>query len=409
MDNVMLEKYARLLVKVGVSLEQDQKLIINSPLECAFFARLIAEIAYKEGAKDVIMNWNDMPSTRIRLLHAPEKTLEDVPVWRRDMLISLAKEGAAVISISADDPELMSDVNPDRMAIFYKTLGVALKEYRERMMNNQNKWCVASIPTEAWARKVFPGVTTEVAMAKLWEAILKSVRVDKEDPVKEWEQHVANLKKSTAYLNEKGFKHIHLKNSLGTDVVIELPEKHLWVGGSDLTPEGVEFVANMPTEEVFTMPKKSGVNGKVVSSLPLNYNGSLIENFSLTFKDGKVVEYTAEKGIEFLKEMITIDEAAAYLGEIALVPYDSPISNMNILFYNTLFDENASCHVAIGNAYPPCLKGGEHMSREELDANGANNSMTHVDFMIGTKDMQITGVTADGNEVIIMKDGNFTF
>ncbi|MFZ5351986.1 MAG: aminopeptidase [Bacillota bacterium] len=409
MNNVLLEKYARLLVKIGVCLQENQTLVISSPLECAFFARIIAETAYKEGAKDVVMNWNDQPSTRIKLLYAPESTLEVVPNWRKEFYISLAREGAAFISIAADDPDLMSDVDPARMSLMYKNLGLALKEYRERMMCNRNKWCVASVPTEKWAQKVFPDDTLETAMNKLWNAILNTVRVDKDDPVSEWKKHITNLKKSLDFLNTYNFKHIHMKNSIGTDVTIELPEKHLWTGGSDLTPEGVEFVANMPTEEVFTMPKKTGVNGRVVSSMPLNYNGSLIENFSLTFKDGKVVEYTAEKGKEFLKEMISIDEGASYLGEIALVPVDSPISNMGILFYNTLFDENASSHVAIGNAYPTNIKGGENMSREELDELGANYSLTHIDFMIGTDDMTVTGMTHDGVEVAIMKDGNFVF
>lgn len=409
MTDNLLQKYARLLVKTGVNIQQNQTLVIFSPIECAPFTRMIAEVAYKEGARDVVVSWRDELLTKTKYLMAPEEIFDEYPEWQKEFYVSHARIGAAFISISASDPELMKDVNPERMTKAQKASSAAIKEYRDRLMANKNVWCVASIPTAAWAKKVFPGESEEVAVEKLWEAIFSAVRVTAEDPVAAWEQHKDALKKSLSFMNSNNFKHLHLKNSAGTDLQIELPENHQWLGGSEFSPEGVEFIANMPTEEVFTLPKKTGVNGKVVSSMPLNYNGNLIDNFSLTFKDGRIVDFTAEKGYDFLRSLIDTDEGSHYLGEIALVPYDSPISNTGILFYNTLFDENASCHLAIGKAYPVCVRDSEDKSKEELDALGVNDSITHVDFMFGTADLQITGVTQDGKEVSVFEKGNFAF
>ncbi|GAA0177584.1 aminopeptidase [Clostridium sediminicola] len=404
-----LEKYARLLVKTGINIQKGQTLVISAPIECASFARNVAEIAYREGARDVVMNWKDELSSKIRFMNGPEEIFDEFPDWQRDFYLHHARIGAAFLSISASDPELMKEVDPERMSKVRKVTSAAIKEYRERLMANRNVWCVASIPTSAWAKKVFPESTEEEAIEKLWDAIFKTVRVNHEDPVAAWEVHKNMLKRSMDFLNTNKLKYLQYKNSLGTDLKIELPENHLWIGGSDYTPEGLEFIANMPTEEVFTLPKKDGVNGIVVSSKPLNYNGNLIENFSLTFKDGKIVDFKAEEGYEVLKSLIETDEGSKYLGEVALVPYDSPISNSNILFYNTLFDENASCHLAIGEAYPVCIKNGENLSREELQNQGVNDSIEHVDFMIGTEDLDIIGYTVDGKEIQIFKNGNFDF
>jgi aminopeptidase len=407
MNDYLLQKYARLLVKTGVNIQNNQTLVIFSPIECAPFTRMIAEVAYKEGARDVVVSWRDELLTKTKYLMAPEDIFDEYPEWQKEFYISHARMGAAFISISASDPELMKDVTPERMVRSQKASSAAIKEYRERLMSNKNVWCVASIPTKAWAQKVFQGVSEEAAVEKLWNAIFDAVRVKSEDPVAAWDVHKEALKSSMSFLNSNNFKYLNLKNSLGTDLKIELPENHQWLGGSEFSPEGVEFIANLPTEEVFTLPKKTGVNGKVVSSMPLNFNGNLIENFSLTFKDGRIVEFTAEKGYEFLKTLVETDEGSHYLGEVALVPYNSPISNTGILFYNTLFDENASCHLAIGRAYPVCVKDSENLTKEELDNLGVNESITHVDFMFGTKDLQITGITADGREVPVFKNGNF--
>ncbi|MCB2361765.1 aminopeptidase [Clostridium estertheticum] len=409
MDNKLLEKYALLLVKTGINIQKDQTLVINSPIECATFTRIVSRIAYLEGAREVVVTWRDELSTKIKFMFAPEEIFSEYPDWQRDFYVSSARKGAAFLSISASDPELMKDVNPCRLSKSNKAASTAIKEYRDRMMSNKNVWCVASIPTQAWANKVFPKLSEDEAMEKLWNAIFKTVRVDTKDPVASWETHKSNLKKSMDYLNLNNFKYLQYKNSLGTDLKIELPENHLWLGGSDYTPDGVEFIANMPTEEVFTLPKKTGVNGTVVSSKPLNYNGNLIENFSLTFEKGKVVDFKAETGYDILKSIIETDEGSCYLGEVALVPYDSPISNSNILFYNTLFDENASCHLALGKAYPVCIKNGENLSNEELSGLEVNDSFVHEDFMVGTEDLQIIGITADGKEVSVFEKGNFAF
>lgn len=409
MDTKVLEKYAKLLVKIGVNIQKGQILVILSPIEAAPFTRIISEIAFKEGAKDVQILWKDEISTKIKYLHAPDEVFEEYPNWQKEFYISYARAGAAFLNIYATDPELLKEVNAERVAKYHKVTNIALKEYRERTMTNQNAWCIASIPTVSWAKKVYPYLSEEEAVNKLWEAILKTVRVDQEDPVAAWEKHKKNLKKRMEILNSHRFKYLHYKNALGTDLKIELPENHIWMGGADFTQEGLAFIANMPTEEVFTLPKKTGVNGKVVSSMPLNYNGSLIENFSLTFKDGRIIDFTAEKGYENLKHLIETDEGSHYLGEVALVPYDSPISNLKTLFYNTLFDENASCHLAIGKAYSPCIKGGEKMSTEELEKEGTNDSLVHEDFMIGTEDLEIIGTTFDGKEIPIFKNGNFAF
>lgn len=409
MNNAMLKKYADLVIKAGINLQKGQILVISSPVECAYFVREIAQIAYKEGAKDVVINWYDDLFSRIRYLHAPEEVIGEFPQWRKEFYVSYARQGAAFLSIESEDPEAMKGVAPERIVKYSKAYQTAVKEYRDRLMSNKNSWCIAAIPSPVWAEKVFPELSEEKAVEKLWEEILKTVRADKEDPVAAWEEHKNNIKKILEFMNTNSFKQLSYKNSLGTDLCIELPEGHIWMGGSDYTQDGIEFIANMPTEEVFTLPRKTGVNGRVVSTKPLSYNGNIIDKFSLVFKDGRIVDYTAEVGYDTLKSIIEIDEGSHYLGEVALVQNDSPISKSGILFLNTLFDENASCHLAIGKAYSPCLKNGGNMNDEELASIGVNNSLTHVDFMIGSEDMDITGITVDGKEIAIFRNGNFVF
>lgn len=409
MEYELLEKYARLLVKTGINLQTGQILVINSPIECADFARRIAERAYQEGAHDVVMNWRDELFAKLRFMQAPEEVFDEFPAWQKEFYLSYMKKGAAFISIAASDPELLKDVDPKRVARSQKTSSTALQEYRESLMSNKNVWCVASIPTKSWAKKVFPDSSEEAAMEKLWNAIFQTVRVNEPDPVAAWEKHKEKLKKSMNFLNSNKLRKLHYKNSLGTDLTIELSPEHKWLGGSEYTPEGIEFIANMPTEEVFTLPERQGVNGRVVSSKPLNYNGNLIEDFSFAFKDGKVVDFTARKGSEVLKKLLETDEGSCYLGEVALVPYDSPISQSKLLFFNTLFDENASCHLALGKAYPVCIENGENMDPSQLAKLGVNDSLVHEDFMIGTSDLEITGITEAGKEVSIFTNGNFAF
>lgn len=410
MNSELLQKYAHLIVKMGINIQKNQILVITTPIECAEIARVVAEIAYKEGARDVVMNWIDEKFLKIRYKNAPEEIFEEYPDWKKEFFVSYVRKGAAFLSISAEDPEIMKDVKPEIIAKASKTTRTAIKEYYDKLMSNKNQWCVISVPTKAWAKKIFPeALTEEAAVDKLWEAIFKVVRASEENPVKAWELHKANLKKSLEFLNNNKFKYLIYKNSIGTDLKIQLPEKHQWLGGAEYTTEGVEFVANIPTEEVFTLPIKDRVDGKVVSSRPLIYNGNLIDNFTLTFKAGKIVDFTAEKGYEVLKSIIETDEGSCYLGEVALVPYNSPISNSNILFYNTLFDENAACHLAIGKAYSVCIKDSENLSEEQLEKLGVNESLVHEDFMIGTEDLNIIGVTEDGKEITIFNNGNFAY
>ena len=405
----MLKKYATLAVKKGVNLQKDQVLLVNSPIECVDFSRAIAEVAYKEGAKEVVVHYSDQSLQKLKLEYASMDTLKETPNWIAESYNSYAKQGCAVISISASDPDAYKNIPMDKIAAFQKSRQLALKEYYDYSMSNKIRWTVVSVPTEAWALKVFKNSNSEEAVSKLWDVIFNVVRLNSDDPIEAWNEHNNNISKNLNFLNSNKLKKLHYKNSIGTDLTIELPEDHIWLGGSEKCAAGIEFNANMPTEEVYTLPKKTGINGTVVSSKPLSYGGNLIDDFSLTFKDGKVIDFTDKEGFETLKKLLDSDDGAKYLGEVALVPYDSPISNSNLIFYNTLFDENAACHLAFGKAYPTCIINGENLSDEELSKKGANDSIIHVDFMIGTKDLDITGYTEDNTEIKIFTSGNWAF
>lgn len=405
----MLNEYAKLCVKVGINIQSGQPLVINSPIEGAYFVRLVAKNAYELGASEVHVNWNDEVLTKLKFENAPMEVFENFPKWYAEGLEDYAKKGAGFLSISAQDPELLKEIDPKKIAANNKSSSIALKEWRKYTMNDINPWCVISIPTKSWAKRVFPNVTEEEAVEKLWAAIFNATRMDLEDPIKAWEDHMDNLKDKVDFLNNKEFKTLHYTSSNGTDLVVELPEGHIWAGGGAIDSKKTYFAPNMPTEEVFTMPLKTGVNGVVYSTKPLNYGGKLIDEFKLTFKDGKVVDFEAKVGQETLADLLDIDEGAKHLGEVALVPFNSPISNSNIIFMNTLFDENASCHFAFGKAYPTNIVGGEKMTDEELEAHGVNNSLTHVDFMIGSKDMNILGETKEGEKIQVFQNGNWAF
>ncbi len=407
MDKELQWKYARLVVKKGLNLQKGQMLVILAPTECADFVRIVTEIAFQCGAGDVAVNWRDEKFERTRFMNAPDEAFDNYPEWQKLLYTSNAEKNASFLSIAANDPGLLADVNPQRLSRAIKAKNIALESYMERLMSNRNTWCVIALPAEPWAVKVFPGLAGNEAVRKLSEAIIKAVRADNDDPVAAWQEHLLRLKGNVDFMNSHSFKYLHYKNSIGTDLTIELPENHLWLGGSDYTPEGVEFIANMPTEEIYTLPAKNGVSGIAVGSMPLYYNGNIIENFRLEFQNGRITGYSAEKGLETLKTIIETDEGSHYLGEVALVSADSPISRSKILFYNTLFDENASCHLAIGKAYPTCLKGCGVYGREELEKAGVNDSLVHVDFMIGTEDLYITGIKASGEEVPVFRRGCF--
>ena len=404
------KEYAKLLVEVGVNIQKGQTLVIGSPVDCAWFARLCARAAYAAGCREVVMRWSDDELTREKYLHAEDSVFDSLPAWQAEFDNGYARQGAAFLHISARDPENLVGVDPDRIARSQRSSGEALKEYRELTMSNTVPWCIGSIPIPSWARKVFPGCPEDEAVEKLWEAIFQTVRVDGSGAaVDRWREHLAGLKGHMDRLNGLNLESLHYTNSLGTDLTIRLPEGHIWAAGSSATKSGLPFIANMPTEEVFTAPLRNGVDGVVCSSMPLVHNGVVIDKIRFQVKEGKIVETSAQTGEDALKAAITLDEGASYFGEVALVPYDSPISRQKLLYYNTLFDENASCHLAFGEAYPECLRGGAEMSKEERKARGLNDSITHVDFMVGTADLSITGKTRDGREVPVFVDGNFAW
>lgn len=409
MNKSFLIKYASLAVNIGVNIQKDNILVISSPIETAEFARLITEEAYKSGAKDVIVHYGDQKLNKIKLENSSLETISNIPEWQAESYNYYARQEACFISISASDPDGLKGVPVEKIGASQKARTSALKEYFDNSMSNKCRWCVLSVPTLSWAKKVFPKVSDDEAMESLWDVIFKTVRVDTENPVNAWEKHNAYLEEKIKFMNNNNFKSVHLKSANGTDLNIELPEGHIWAGGSERDVNGIPFNANMPTEEVFTLPKKTGVNGIVYSSKPLSYGGNLIDNFSITFKDGKAIDFTAETGYDVLKQMLESDEGAKYLGEVAFVPYNSPISNSKLIFFNTLFDENAACHLAFGRAYESCVKDADKYSEEELEKIGVNNSVIHVDFMIGTSDLEVTGINENGETIQIFSNGNWAF
>ncbi|MYL47477.1 aminopeptidase [Virgibacillus halodenitrificans] len=400
------EKYAELALRTGVNLQENQALMINAPIEGADFTRIVARKAYEMGAKDVHINWVDDELTLLKYENAPDEVIADYPEWKVKLHDSFAEDGAAILNIRSTNPDLLKDIDPSRVAKANKAAAEAMKNFRKYTMNDKIAWTIISIPTGDWAQKIFPEKSKEDAIESLWDAIVKIVRVDKEDPVAAWEAHNETLKTAREILNKKNYKLLHFK-APGTDLKLELPKGHIWKGGSAVTEGGTTFNPNMPTEEVFSMPHKYGVNGTVASTKPLNYGGSLIDNFQLTFENGKVVDFKAEQGEATLKHLLDSDEGARRLGEVALVPDESPVSQSGLIFYNTLFDENASCHIALGKAYPTNMEGGSSMSDEELAKHGVNDSLAHVDFMIGSKELDIDGVHEDGSTEAVFRNGTW--
>lgn len=404
-----IEKYVELVIKKGINLQKGQILVINSPVETFEFTRELTAKAYEVGASEVVVNWFDEISLKYKYLYGEDKIFDIFPEWQKEFYEYYRKKGAAFLSIYSTDPDVLKEVDKNRVARYEKAKGIALKEYRDNIMENSNQWSVVSIPTKAWVRRVFPELKEEFAINEMWKLILHIVRADKEDPILEWENHLNILKNRMDYLNSKKFEKLIYKNSLGTNLEIGLPEGHRWISGGENSKGGVYFVANIPTEEIFTMPHREKVNGVVVSTKPLIYGGSTIKDFTLKFVDGKIVEYSAKVGEEILGKLLNIDENSRYLGEVALVEFKSPISQSKKIFYNNLYDENASCHLALGAAYPVCLENSEGLGEEELLEKGMNISMIHEDFMIGSEDMEIIGVDKNGEETLLMKDGNFVF
>ncbi len=403
-----IRKYAKLMVKIGACVRKDDDVLIISSLEGAPLAQAITEYCYKAKAKRVTVSYVDDKASRLHFLYQDEETLKQIPSWEADMKNSYNDKHAVTIRILSEDPHLYDGVDPNKIAARSRATHKALKQYYDNAMSNKIRWTLCAVPSEAWAKTVFPELSASKAVNKLWELIIKAMRLDAKDSVKAWQDFQNNSLGRIEKLNSLNLKELRYKNSIGTDFTIGLPKGAYFSGAKENTTYGAPFCANMPTEEIFTLPDKNTGNGRIVASMPLVHNGTVIEDFYLELKDGLIVDYNAKKGYETLKNIIETDEGSRRLGEIALVQYDSPIQNLHTLFYNTLFDENASCHFAIGEAYP-LIRGAEKMSKEELAALGANSSDEHVDFMVGTADLSITGISADGTETPIFRDGNFCF
>ena len=403
MNKEILKKYAELTVKVGANIKRNDEVVIGSDACCHEFITCLTKAAYQAGAKKVTALFGSEKIMRLRYLNESIESLIDIPDWLIKSREYAVEKDAAYISVVSNDPEAFMGINPDKMAAYSKANRTKLKKFYEATMNSDIRWSIIAYPSIEWAEKVFPN--DDKAYEKLFELIAKAMRLDTPNPEKAWQEHQQLLKERVEYLNNADFKALKYKNSLGTDFYIELPENYIFLGGQELS-KGRLFTANMPTEEVFSAPYKFSAKGTLVASMPLIHNGAKIEDFYLTFDKGKIVDYKARIGQDILKNIIETDEGSKYLGEIALVPFDSPIQKMNTIFFNTLFDENASCHFAIGKAYP-CLKDAENLNRQDLNKAGLNDSLEHVDFMVGTLDLEITGIKKDGSEIKFFKNGNF--
>lgn len=405
MNQDTLRKYARTLLQYGVNLQQDQTLVVSVDVENKDFAVIVTEEAYELGAKEVVLNWRCSPIARQRLLHANESVLEKPANWIPEFYKQYIDEKAAFLSLISANPKALEGIPTDRISLQSRNLNKVLSFYHTAIMNSSVTWCVASVPTVLWADLLGYEGTNEEKINQLWETLLKLCRIEGVEPKDTYRHHMAKLRHRCEALNKLDLKALRYTCENGTDLHLELPEGHIWLGGEESSKDGTIFNANIPTEEVFSAPQYNGVNGIVYSTKPLIYHGNTISDFSFTFKEGKIVEYTAKEGYEVLKELVETDEGSHYLGEVALVDHFSPISQSNQIFFETLFDENASCHLAIGASYPTCLKDSDGLSEEELKERGLNHSLTHVDFMIGHERMNIKGYTRDGQEVDIMIDG----
>lgn len=409
MNQELLNKYAAFTVQVGVNVQKGQTLIIRCPVEGAYFGRACMEAAYKAGARDVVIRWEDEKAARIRMELGEEEALSETKPYELRSYLDYAESegGCCLLAIHASDPEIFKGLDTAKINRVSLAKQEAMKSWREYTMKDRVQWCVVAIPTPAWAASVFPGLAEDEAQEKLWSAIFDVCRVTGGDPVSAWKEHVAKTSACRDKLNELQLESIHMTSANGTDLTVGLADGHTWEGACSKAENGAVFIANVPTEEVFTAPHRERVNGVVKGTKPYVYNGQLIEGFSVTFKDGVVVDYSAEKNAELLGQLLDSDEGARRIGEIALVPASSPINRSGLLFYNTLFDENAACHIAFGAGYPTTVKGGAAMTTEELLACGVNDSAIHEDVMVGAEDMTITGLTKTGETVTIFENGEW--
>ena len=405
MKKSILQKYANLLAVKGVNVQKGQDVLVVASLDQPEFVAMVTEALYKAGARKVYIDWDYQPLGKLHVKYQSIKTLSTVDRLALEKIKWRSEDLPAHLYLVSDDPDGLKGINIDKMVKAQQAKMKIIKPYRDAM-ESKYQWCIAAVPGKKWAKKVFPELKVNQAVEKLWESILTASRVI-DDPIAAWNEHNTNIKEKCAILNSLKLEKLHYQSANGTDLTVWLNEKGLFHGGFDTTTFGIDFNPNIPSEEVFTSPKAGKAEGIVYSSKPLSYNGQLIDNFYLKFENGKVTDVGAEKNVELLKKMVSIDEGASMLGECAFVPFDSPINNTGILFYETLFDENAACHLAIGRGFADCIEGGTEMSHEERIKNGINDSSTHVDFMIGTKDLTVTGTDFNGKEIVIFKNGNW--
>ncbi len=401
----VLKDFCLLTLTKGVNLQEGQNLQIICPVEKREVALYMSEVAFSLKAKDVRVSYQDDDFDKIRFKNADKSTLSVIPKWIVDSKEYLVKENFCYVAIDASDPDVFSTIDSEKLSAYSIAKSKALKKFTSVVMENGIRWCVVSVPTLAWAKKVFKNSANPEQ--DLSVAIQKCMRLDEENPVLAWDLHVKNLDQRARYLNENDFEYLIFKNSIGTNVKIYLADNHVWTSAKEKAKDGIEFIANMPTEEIFTAPHKLKTTGVIKSSMPLSYNGNLIEDFYITLKNGKITDYGAKVGYNVLKDLINTDKGTFRLGEIALIPKSSPIAKLKTLFYNTLFDENASSHVAIGKAYPTTVKNGDKLSKKELSKLGVNDSIEHVDFMIGTNDLNVVGVKKNGERVQLFTDGDW--
>ena len=404
----MYDKLAELVVKKGANVQKDQPVVIRAGVQDAAFVKKVVKRAYEAGARYVSVEWHDDDLTKMSYQYESIEVLSEIPQWRYDKTKYQHDGGACYITILSEKPGVMADVDSEKIKAANMAYYTKMADLIPYTMNNIGQWSVIGVPSVEWAKVVFPDLSEEEAFEKLGDALFAVTRVTEDnDPVADWDLHDKELIAHAERLNSYKFKKLHFTGENGTDLEVELMDGHIWIGGGCMTPGGVYFDPNMPTEECFTMPKKTGVNGIVYASKPLDYEGKVIDGFWLRFENGKVVDFGAKERQDSLAQLLSFDEGSSYLGEVALVPYDSPISQSGILFFNTLYDENAACHLAFGRPYPENLEGGVEMSKEDLAARGANDSMQHLDFMIGTRGMNIDGVQADGTVVPVFRNGNW--
>ncbi|MBQ3505761.1 MAG: aminopeptidase [Clostridia bacterium] len=408
MRKTQLQRYAKLIAKVGLNVKKGQSVFIAAGLDQPEFVAMVTEECYKAGASEVFVEWSDQAIEKISSKYRTLESLSTLKPWAKAKWQYKADNYACRLFIESEDPDGMRGVDQEKMSAVRRAIYPQVKPFRLQM-ENRHQWCIAAVPGKAWAKKVFPELSEKKAVEKMWQVILQTSRADGKNPVKAWKEHNADLQARCDYLNSLGLVALEYTSANGTNLTVGLNEDGVFCGGQEKTLKGRAFNPNIPTEEVFTSPKAGAADGVVYSTKPLSYMGEIIDNFSLRFEKGKVVEVHAEKGEELLKEMVSMDEGAGKLGECALIPYDSPICESGVLFYNTLFDENASCHLALGHGFNESLKNYQNYTDEQCKARGINDSMIHVDFMIGAKDTAVVGITKEGNRVQIFKDGNWAF